>query len=148
MNKRERNSRTRGIVKDIVEYLKVFGEKTKPLMKGIDLVDETTNFLASELTIPDCWEGSEIKMQLLSDFIEYDEDAQNIIEEIKTLYSEVDEQVYDMSDNSPYKTEWEDFLGGIEELEDVLNVEENEYTTVKELYDAFVEVKYKLIDLI
>lgn len=148
MNKRERNSRARGIVKDITEFLKVFGEKTKPLMKGIDLVDETTNFLASELTIPDCWECSEIKMQLLSDFIEYDEDAQNIIEEIKSLYSEVDEQVYDMSDNSSYKFEWEDFLGGIEELELGLDVEENEYTTVEELYDAFVEVKHKLMDLL
>ena len=148
MNKRERNSRTRGIVKDITEFLKVFGDKTTSLIKGIDLVDETTNFLASELTLPDCWDGTEIKMQLLSDFIENDEDAQWIIEEIKTLYSEVDEQVYDMSDNSPYKFEWEDFLGGIEELEFGLDVEENEYTTVEELNDAFVEVKHKLMDLL
>ena len=57
MNKRERNSRTRGIVKDITEFLKVFGDKTTSLIKGIDLVDETTNFLASELTLPDCWDG-------------------------------------------------------------------------------------------
>lgn len=145
MNKTERKSTLKGILKDLKSYKNEMIRNASDLIDGINKVDDLYDFLDTRCVLPSEWDSDEMKCQMIREFYENDGMLSGMIGDIEDFAEEVYETLSDMKDGDR-KDEWSDFHSIIEDAKYTIDI--SELTEIDELEEKISEVINMLEDLI
>lgn len=145
MNKTERKSTLKGIIKDLKSYKNEMVDNAHDLIDGQIEVDNLYNFLDDRCILPSDWDFEDMKSQMIREFYENDDVLSGIVGSIDEFSEEVYETMEDMKDGSR-KDEWSEFYDVIEDAK--ATIELSEVTEVEELEEQISDVINILEDLI
>ena len=148
MDKRERKSRLKDIIKDIdktIGWLETDAKKTIKTIQG--KIDDLSWCLEMNCLMPDSFDTDEMMKDILVEYFDYDEDIIEIKGGIDSLREDVYGHIEEMKDGSN-KEEWEEFYSNLEYVEDIIDIKEQEITDVEDFIENMKELKNRLEDLV
>ena len=148
MNKRERTLKAKDIIKSIDTYLKGFDSIENVIGTGLAKVEGLFDYLESNCLVPDSFEPDEMKQEILRDYFENDSELLDITQHIEELREEVNEQIYQMSENNSRRDSWEEFYNEMEFIEDIIDINENEITSIYEIKENIGILKERIENLL
>lgn len=148
MNKRERKSSLKDIVKMIDENLVyIEGNATGIIGQAQQKIEDLALFLEENCIMPENFDAEEMKKEILVDYFDNDEDIQEILGSIESFREEVYEHIGEMREGAN-KEEWEEFYANLEYIEDIVNIEEQEISDIETYIENMEQLKRDLEDLI
>lgn len=148
MNKRERKSRLKDIVKTIDVAIVSIEKNAKNIIgQAQEKIEDLSWYLEENCIMPSDFDAEEMIKNILVDYFENDDEVQEIIGLIEELREEVSEHIEEMREGSN-KEEWEDFYYNMEYIENVIDIEEQGIDSVDCFIDNMNQLKDDLENLI
>ena len=147
MDKRERKARLKEIITMIDESL-VSIEDTKKFMKETEKkIDDLSWYFEMHCITPNSFDTEKMIQEILVDYFDNDNEIIEIRSDIQSLREEVYEHIDEMKDGAN-KEEWESFYSELEYIEDIIDIEEQEISSVEGFIENMKQLKIQLQNLV
>ena len=147
MNKNERKSRLKEIIRGIDVSIESINGSTRKLMTQFEeKLDDLTGFLNDNCIVPDDYDEAVIFTNVFADIMDNDEDLGYVFSSIEELKDDVDDHISDMNEGVR-REEWEDFSDQLDGLVEEFDIQEQGIESLDDYIERLKNLKITLNDL-
>lgn len=148
MNKRERTSQLKEIIKEIENQMPVVEGKLNDLLEPVvDRINDLQDSINELDLIQDTFDGAELIDDITVLVIDSCGEINDIKEMLENFKYEISDTIDEMNEGQRLD-EWQEFYDEIENIESLIDTYGNDITTIEELIDSMGELKNGLTDLL
>ena len=122
MDKRELKVRVKEIINAIDESIETIEDSKSILDEAKEKLDDLEGYLDLNSIMPSYgFDSDEIFQNILEEYFENDDEITNIISDIESLRSDIEEHISEMSEGAR-REQWEELQYELSSIEDILDI--------------------------